>query len=383
MAGRRTSPDVLVWLAPERDAASLNELANVAAVTAVIPSRGVYAVSPTLSSSDPKAIERASHSLQKQLDKLSGVRWAVAAPDLEVSDSRFHAWPTGMPNLAARSELQGQAALADFRLDDIHGVVTGRDAVVAVLDTGVDPKHELLRDHIIAGYDMIEDDGDPSDSRNDLDDDLDGVTDRAYGHGTFVAGLIHQMAPDAQIVPIRVLDDEGNGSLAAIVEGINYAVEAGATVINLSLGVAGKVAFPPFREALRNAKRAGITVVGAAGNMGERREYFPAEASDVVSVTALAGDRQLAGFANRGKWVDVAAPGVDIVSSSPGDGYVSWGGSSASAAIVSGELALLAQLLETHDPKTIVAALWKSCSRGLQGQTTHGAVDLVRAVLGT
>ena len=107
---------------------------------------------------------------------------------------------------------------------------------MAVLDTGVGP-HPDLQPVLLPGHDFIDDDNVPDDVGDGLDNDNDGVTDEGVGHGTHVAGIIHAIAPGARILPVRVLDSDAQGSVFAIAQGIRYAVDQKARVINLSLGL--------------------------------------------------------------------------------------------------------------------------------------------------
>ena len=194
--------------------------------------------------------------------------------------------------------------------------------------------------------------------------------------------MVRQVAPDATIMPVRVLDDEGRASTHTIVEGINYAVEQGADVINLSLGVQSRRESKSLASALANARAAGVVVVAAAGNNGDDVRRYPAAGKDVVAVGALsASGKRLAAFSCRGKWVDVAAPGVGLVSSMPGGGYAQWGGSSMSAPIVSAQLAMIIE----HDPGLAPAQLehivWKSSLKlAKPGGVEQGSVDLLQSL---
>jgi subtilisin family serine protease len=372
--------EVITWVRPGTSMAAVVRAAGASAFSAVIASRGVYLVAAPVAP-NAKAQQKATSDTVNALRRDKAVQWAVPASEVEVADERFHAWPAGDPEAAQRADLADQPAWVSQGLAQAHAFATGKGVVVAVLDTGVDPTHELLQGRLLPGYDMVGDDADPDDVANGIDDDHDGHVDRAYGHGTFVAGLIRQIAPAAMILPVRVLDDEGRGSLPAVVEGIRYAIESGADVINLSLGAAGKVDFPPVKAALAAARAAGIQVIAAAGNLGETTPFYPASDKDVISVSALAGDGQdLAVFSNRGPWVDVAAPGTDLVSSAPGNRYVRWGGTSAAAAVVSGQVALLAEHRAHKDVKTLQDVLWKSCRHGLGHTTAHGTIDLVASL---
>lgn len=190
--------------------------------------------------------------------------------------------------------------------------------IVAVIDSGVDMSHPDLVAHLRKdGFDFVDNDDDPGDEN---------------GHGTHVTGIIAAtldndegivgLAPDIQILPVRVMSAEGTGNDRRIAAGISYAVEKGAQVINLSLGstllLATPESSPLITRAIRRALDAGITVVVAAGN-----DFVPlpnaivGENEDVIVVAASTRDDRKAPFSNSGPWIDVTAPGERILSTMP------------------------------------------------------------------
>lgn len=184
---------------------------------------------------------------------------------------------------------------------------------VAVLDTGVDYDHPDLAGRIIKGPDYVDRDLDPRDM---------------HGHGTHVAGIITAglnnqegisgMAPNVKILAIRVLDAKGSGSLFNIAKGIAYAANNGAKVINMSLGSpSGGSTMRTLANFLsKYAEARGSLIIAAAGNSGGAIG-FPAAASEFLSVGAVNEDKYIASFSNRGKELDVVAPGVQITSTFP------------------------------------------------------------------
>lgn len=234
----------------------------------------------------------------------------------------------------------------------------GQGVVVAVLDTGVDHRHVDLADNIWINTDEV--------ARNGIDDDGNGYTDDirgwdfAYndnnpidrdGHGTHVAGTIAAtgakralgVAPEATIMPVQVLMSNGFGSNADIASGILYAVNNGADVINLSLG--GDFS-APIRNAITYAWNQGVAVIMASGNEYAYQPGFPAQhATDWgIAVGAVDINRKIPAFANfaGSKVLDyVVAPGVDIVSTVPGNRYESFSGTSMATPHVAGIVALL------------------------------------------
>ncbi len=239
-----------------------------------------------------------------------------------------------------RSEFDGQPALKTVRAAKAHRRATGTGVVVAVLDSGIDRTHSLFVGRVLPGYDFVDKDDDPNDEQNGIDDDLDGVVDEGFGHGTFVAGLILAAAPGAKILPVRVLDTEGRGRVSDIAAAIQYAKDQGADVINLSFGSRSRSEV--VRGAVRLALSHGIAIVSATGNAGDVIQVdFPAGITDVIGVTALDGTGRRAAFANAGGRTALAAPGVDLVGPFPGERWGTWSGTSFSAGLVSGGVALL------------------------------------------
>jgi serine protease len=194
-----------------------------------------------------------------------------------------------------------------------HGTPGGRGAVVAVLDTGV-AYRDLGRfrrapdgEQFVKGYDFINSDPYPLD---------------ANGHGTHVAGTIAEatdnglatagIAYNARIMPVRVLDADGNGDATTIAAGIRYAVRHGADVINLSLEFAPYVtaaALPQLLDAIRDARRHRVVVTAVAGNESRTTLPYPAAAPGVIAVAATTDRGCRAKYSNAGAAVDVAAPG--------------------------------------------------------------------------
>lgn len=204
----------------------------------------------------------------------------------------------------------------------------GNGVMIAVLDTGFYPHADMDLSRM-QWLDLVEGAAQWKDP---------------IGHGTAVAGLIGSrsvLAPglslDADLMMVRVLDENGMGNTFNVAAGIVAAVDAGVHIINLSLGSSGHS--PLLLTAVEYAASHGVVIVAAAGNDGTPKVSFPAAYPDVIGVTAVDADRYRAGFANYGEGVDIAAPGVGIYSLSNDDGYIYFDGTSASAPIVSASLA--------------------------------------------
>jgi Subtilase family len=222
---------------------------------------------------------------------------------------------------------------------------TGAGPVVAVLDTGVAARPRT--DGWLAGVGGP-DDVDPLDAIGG-----DGELDPGAGHGTFAAGIVQQVAPDAQVRAYRVMDSAGLGSEVAVAGAMVRAAEDGAAVINLSLGTQTIGDRPPVAlEAameLLAERHPDVLVVAAAGNDGDTRPCWPAAFPDVVSVAGLDADLRPGDWSNRGDWVTCSTVGEDVVSTyvtgrhgehefGP-DAWASWTGTSFAAPQVAGAVA--------------------------------------------
>lgn len=307
---------------------------------ALLASRGIYLVHST----DPKVMFNAKKAaeLAKRLSKRDDVVYAEVNEEIGLHDAQFSGWPFGEPSDVATDPglYTGQWSAKSLNLDQAHGQSLGADTVVAVLDTGVDATHPALAGRVEPGWNYVDDDADTRDVATDTDTDGDGVSDSAVGHGTYVAGIVGLVAPSASILPYRVLDSDGIGNRYVAAQAIMDATAAGADVINLSFGTSGDDASRLIEDVIKAADRAGVIVVAAAGNDGTNKKKYPAAQPEVLSVSAV-DSVALADFSSRGDWVDVGAPGVNIVGPLPGGRYALWAGTSAAAPFVSGEVALM------------------------------------------
>lgn len=160
-----------------------------------------------------------------------------------------------------------------------------------------------------------------------------------FGHGTMVAGLVRLTAPSAWIMPLRVFDGSGQGHVFDIVRAIYHAVDHGADVINMSFSVGQ--GSQELRRAIQYARLHGVVCVAAAGNQGDNSLIYPAAYPDVISVASLEGE-ELTLFSNYGSnIVELGAPGSGVISAFPGGLYGAGWGTSFSAPLVAGTVALL------------------------------------------
>ena len=206
----------------------------------------------------------------------------------------------------------------------------GSDVPVAVLDTGLAVGGPDGIDCVVSPWDVVNDDGSPDDGD---------------GHGTHVSGTISQrtnnyadvnddaiaigvagLAHDACIMPVKVLDDTGSGTFADITDGIYYAVDNGAEVINMSLGTNARYGLrndPIMDPALDHAYENGVTVVCASGNDSSRKNVsYPAIYPTTIAVGATDYRNQVTRYSNKGEGLDIVAPGGDTTKDLNGDGYV-------------------------------------------------------------
>jgi serine protease len=197
----------------------------------------------------------------------------------------------------------------------------GAGVVVAVIDTGVAYRNgdrfmqapDLARTRFVDGWDFV---------------DNDAFADDEHGHGTHVAGTIAQsthntlgvagVAPEAAIMPVRVLDRNGSGGWGGIAAAIRWAADNGANVINMSLG--GGMRSRTVERAIEHAHEKGVVVVAAAGNASRSTVEYPARHDHVIAVGAVRFDRHLSFYSSYGRGLDIVAPGGDMRVDQNGDG---------------------------------------------------------------
>jgi serine protease len=366
---------------------------------------------------DPRPVQSAKipeHAMAKVMQALRN------NPRVEYVEHSFTAAAFFTPNdplLNLQWNLQSSST-GSINAVEAWQTTTGSGAVVAVLDTGVAFENrsdstgtyyvapDLAGTRFVAGYDFVNNDPYANDDNS---------------HGTHVAGTIAQstnnglgvagVASDASIMPVKVLGRDGSGSHAAIAQGVRWAVDNGAQVINLSLGSSS--GSTTLRDALAYAYGKGATIVAAAGNNGQNAVSFPAAYDDfVIAVSATRFDENLAPYSNYGSSIDIAAPGGDTSVNQNGDqyvdgilqntfnpstkntadfGYYFFQGTSMAAPHVAGVAALVtSQLLKikgTVDPTTVRNILQSTArDRGTAGVDSlygYGILDAAAAVRAT
>lgn len=283
-----------------------------------------------------------------------------------------------------------QWATHALALPQAQAHATGAGQIVAVLDTGVDSSHPALAGRLLPGRDFVDGDADPSEA---------GAPGAgAWGHGTHVAGLVALAAPRAAILPLRVLDEHGEGNLWVLAEALLHAVDPdgnpftrdGARIVNMSLGTLQRSDLlnvvtrlvqcddddddddesektkNRFEDDGYQGDRERCNVLGsavvmaAAGNGGStsERQYPAAEAATgTLALAASNAAGRIADFSNRGSWVNLAAPGDAVVSTVPGGGYGSWSGTSMAAPLAAGVAALLFERNPDWKPEDVTKRL--------------------------
>jgi thermitase len=277
---------------------------------------------------------------------------------------------------------------ADVDAVEAWGITKGDGIKVAVLDTGVASDNADISPKVVA--------------RANFSTAATGEDN--YGHGTHVAGIIAAtrdtigvsgVCPGCSILDGKVMNDSGSGSTSAIANGINWAVENGAKVINMSLGQ--RVSSQTLETAINNAWNRGVVIVAAAGNAGTPDQFYPAAYPNVIAVAATDNNDAKASFSTYGQWVDVAAPGVAIYSTFPKHpfaigrqsgrsmGYDIASGTSMASPLVAG-VAALAWSSPAGTANTSVRANVESTADKIAGTGTdwaHGRVNACRAVGGS
>jgi len=199
---------------------------------------------------------------------------------------------------------------------------------------------------------------------------------KSFGHGTMTAGLVHLIAPNAKIMPLKAFTADGGSDLFNILRAIRYAVDNGANVISMSFEISQSS--PALQNAIQYALSKNVTIVAASGNDGQQIMVYPAGYNSVVGVGSTSNQDGKSSFTNFGtNSVYVAAPGEGVITTFPGGLYAAGWGTSFSAPLVAGEAALILQARPAYKPNDVANAI----SHGIQiPQMGHGRVDLCLAV---
>jgi thermitase len=303
-----------------------------------------------------------------------------------------------------------QPAAQIVRLQDAqNGFRISGTGIVAVIDTGVDVNHPVLQAVLLPGYDFTRNQPgasewlDVSEFQNGYLDTnsqdqqpgyvqqstaavldqstaavLDGPDYTAFGHGTMTSGLVHLVAPKAQILPLKAFSSNGTGYLSNIVAALYYAVQHHANVVNMSFDLSSNS--PSLSQAVSYANNAGVVLVAAAGNESTSAPVYPAALNNYVAgIASTTNWDTRSSFSNYGS-VDVliAAPGENVISTFPGGTYASASGTSFSSPLVAGSVALMLSAKPSLNQKQAANAL--SHAVQLTPDLNHGRLDVYQAV---
>src|SRR5437899_3180344 len=312
------------------------------------------------------------------------------------------------------SSYVNQPAAVLIRRDAVqHRAATGA-GIVAVIDTGADPNHPVLKGSFVPGFDFTRNLlGIPSEfadltqsSASILDQSTASILDQnaivvlnqstasilnqstasildttqvpqAFGHGTMVAGIIHLVAPTAQIMPLKAFKADGTSNLFDILRAIYFAVDHGAKVINMSFSMVNSS--PELVRAINYANGHGLICVSSAGNTGKETLVFPAGYRNVIGVASTNNLDMRSTFSNFGHSLTfMTAPGEGIITTYPGNHYAAAWGTSFSTPFVSGTAALLVQTQLTITPGLAFGVL--AHAKPLSSDLGWGRLDVYLAL---
>lgn len=301
-----------------------------------------------------------------------------------------------------------QPAAQIIRLQDAqNGFGISGTGIVALIDTGVDPYHPVLRPVLLQGYDFTRNQPGASEwldltsqigTQNSqgqqpgyvqqstaavLDQStaavLDGSPYVAFGHGTMTSGLVHLVAPSAKILPLKAFSANGTGYLSNIVAALYYAVQNHANVVNMSFDLS--YSSSALNRAVSYANKAGVVLVAAAGNEDTSARVYPAAMNgQVVGIASTTNWDTRSSFSNYGSGdVWIAAPGEYVISTYPGGTYASESGTSFSSPLAAGTVALMLSAKQSSLNQSAAANALAS-AQVLTPDLNHGRLNVYQAV---
>lgn len=290
--------------------------------------------------------------------------------DLEYVEPDFVAQALEIPNDTYYSQQWGLTKIqANYAWDTTHGALS---ALIAIVDTGIDGNHPDLLGKVIDRTNFT------------TDPDADG-----NGHGTHVSGIASALTNNnlgvagvgynTSLLSVKVLDNSGSGYYSWVANGIVWAADRGAKVINLSLG--GTSSSTTLSNAINYAWGKGAVIVASAGNNNTSRRSYPAYYTNVIATAATDQNDKKASFSNYGNWVDVAAPGVSILSTYQGS-YANLSGTSMSAPFVSGLASLVFSINPAWTNSQVRNKIESTADKitGTKKYWTYGRINACRAV---
>jgi subtilisin family serine protease len=306
-----------------------------------------------------------------------------------------------------------QPAASIVRLWDAQTTfkVTGT-GVVAIIDTGVDTNHPVLKNNLVPGFDFVHGIASGSEMADlsqstaaildqstaaildqstaaILDQSTAAILDQstaaildtlhlppAFGHGTMVAGVVHLVAPSAKIMPLKAFRGDGTADLSNILRAIYYAADHGARFINMSFSLF--TGSTELRRAIGYANNKSVIMIASAGNTGTSFVSNPAAMAKVIGVASTSNADQRSTFSSYGTGVWVAAPGEKIITTFPGGHYAAVWGTSFSAPLVTGTASLLVQVDPTDEYSGVSKGV--ANAKPLTPDLGNGRLDIYRAV---
>jgi subtilisin family serine protease len=295
-----------------------------------------------------------------------------------------------------------------IRLTDAqNGFAVSGAGIVAVIDTGVDINHPVLVPVLLPGYDFTRNqpgasewldmpqlqNGNQNQGGNSqgvvqqqsaaiLDQQsaaiLDGQPCGAFGHGTMTSGVVHLVAPNAKILPLKAFSSNGTGYLSNIVAALYYAVQHNANVVNMSFDLS--TPSPALSQATSYANHANVVLLAAAGNEDTSARVYPAalngKVMGIASTTSWDARSSFSNYGSADVWI--GAPGEYVISTFPGGGYAAASGTSFSSPLAAGTAALLLDAKSGLNQSQAASAL--SHGRLLTPDLNHGRLDAYQAI---